>query len=165
MILKACKHCLIEKPLEEFPKRNDYKNGYRTKCKTCYSEYQKEYQKEYYKTNIEKITERKHHYRRSDSYREKDRNSKDYKRICRNVLSSVLYRIKKNKNDLKTEYILQYTFEDFKKNIENKFKEGMCWENHGEWHIDHIKPISKFSPDTEIKIINSLDNLQPLWKK
>ena len=41
----------------------------------------------------------------------------------------------------------------------------MSWDNHGEWHIDHIKPISKFSFDDDIKIINGLNNLQPLWKK
>ena len=43
------------------------------------------------------------------------------------------------------------------------FKEGMCWENHGSWHIDHKKPISKFKEGTSPKIVNSLCNLQPLW--
>ena len=29
--------------------------------------------------------------------------------------------------------------------LESKFKEGMTVENHGEWHIDHIKAIAKFN--------------------
>jgi hypothetical protein len=39
----------------------------------------------------------------------------------------------------------------------------MCWENYGEWHIDHIRPISSFDKNDDPKIINALSNLQPLW--
>jgi hypothetical protein len=43
----------------------------------------------------------------------------------------------------------------------------MTWENYGEWHVDHIKPISSFTfetcEDEEFKICWSLDNLQPMW--
>ena len=28
--------------------------------------------------------------------------------------------------------------------IEAKFTEGMTWENHGDWHIDHIQPCCSF---------------------
>ena len=31
----------------------------------------------------------------------------------------------------------------------------------GEWEIDH--PVSSFAPDTHPAIVNSLNNLQPLW--
>ena len=31
------------------------------------------------------------------------------------------------------------------------------------WHIDHIKPVSVFDKSEKISIINSLNNLQPLW--
>jgi len=36
-------------------------------------------------------------------------------------------------------------------------------ENYGEWHIDHIYPVSKFDKDTPTNIVNALNNLQPLW--
>ena len=39
----------------------------------------------------------------------------------------------------------------------------MTWENHGEWHIDHIRPVSDFHPDTPISEVCALTNLQPLW--
>ena len=41
----------------------------------------------------------------------------------------------------------------------------MSWENHGDWHIDHIFPLSKFDKSTPVSIVNSLDNLTPLWKE
>lgn len=39
----------------------------------------------------------------------------------------------------------------------------MSWENYGEWHIDHIKPVSLFDKTTTAKISCALTNLQPLW--
>lgn len=56
-----------------------------------------------------------------------------------------------------------------KKHLEKKFKPGMTWNNHGRfgWHIDHIKPCSKFDlskKDQQLKCFN-YKNLQPLWAK
>jgi hypothetical protein len=41
----------------------------------------------------------------------------------------------------------------------------MSWENHGEWHIDHIKPCASFNllDDEEQKQYFHYKNLQPLW--
>ena len=39
----------------------------------------------------------------------------------------------------------------------------MSWDNYGEWHIDHIRPIVSFDAKTDIKTVNELSNLQPLW--
>lgn len=49
--------------------------------------------------------------------------------------------------------------------LEAKFTEGMTWENHGKWHIDHIKPCSKFNllDEEEQKKCFHYTNLQPLW--
>lgn len=44
-------------------------------------------------------------------------------------------------------------------------KEGMSWENYGEWHIDHIVPCSSFDltdPKQQEDCFN-FKNLQPLW--
>lgn len=59
-----------------------------------------------------------------------------------------------------------YTIEDLKRHIENKFKKDMNWDNYGKlWHIDHIKPQSwfDFSDIEQIKECWSLNNLQPLY--
>ena len=51
--------------------------------------------------------------------------------------------------------------------LEGKFTEGMSWENHGEWHIDHIRPCCTFNltDDQEQKQCFHYTNLQPLWAK
>ena len=49
--------------------------------------------------------------------------------------------------------------------LEGKFTEGMTWENHGKWHIDHIKPCCSFNleDEEEQKKCFHYTNLQPLW--
>ena len=49
--------------------------------------------------------------------------------------------------------------------IESQFLPGMTWENHGKWHIDHIKPCASFDlcdPEQQRECFN-YKNLQPLW--
>jgi len=51
--------------------------------------------------------------------------------------------------------------------LEKQFKPGMTRENHGEWHIDHIKPCAEFdlnNPEEQKKCFH-FSNLQPLWAK
>ncbi len=54
-----------------------------------------------------------------------------------------------------------------KQYLERKFKPGMTWRNQSRfgWHIDHIKPCSKFdlSDPIQQKICFNYKNLQPLW--
>jgi len=51
--------------------------------------------------------------------------------------------------------------------LENLFTEGMTWDNHGEWHIDHIKPLAKFNLTNRRELLKACNysNLQPLWAK
>jgi len=58
--------------------------------------------------------------------------------------------------------------ETFKAHIEKQFKEGMSWENHGDWHLDHIKPLSILSNIEDVEVLKELchyTNYQPLWKE
>ena len=43
----------------------------------------------------------------------------------------------------------------------------MTWDNHGQWHIDHIKPCAKFdlTDKDQQKACFHYTNLQPLWKE
>lgn len=83
---------------------------------------------------------------------------------ARNMLKRVLAMTNKEKVNRSAE-ILGYTSSDLMACIERQFKEGMTWDNYGEWHIDHIKPVSLFLREGEHDpaIINALSNLQPLW--
>lgn len=62
---------------------------------------------------------------------------------------------------------LGMSVENFKIYLESKFKEGMTWDNYGRfgWHIDHIKPLSKFdlTDREQVKIACHYSNLQPMW--
>lgn len=41
----------------------------------------------------------------------------------------------------------------------------MNWDNYGEWHIDHIKPLAIAKNKKEIECLFNYKNLQPLWAK
>lgn len=49
--------------------------------------------------------------------------------------------------------------------IQRKFKRGMRWNNHGDWHIDHIVPCVAFDLRTKEGQQNCFhySNLRPLW--
>lgn len=84
----------------------------------------------------------------------------------RGILRSALIRMCKYK--LEGEHtidILVYSAYDLKQHMEYLFTEGMAWKNHGEWHIDGKIPLSVFQKETPMSIVNSLENLQPLWSK
>ena len=54
---------------------------------------------------------------------------------------------------------------EVKIHLEKQFKNGMTWNNHGEWHIDHIIPCASFNlrcPVQQLACFN-YKNLQPLW--
>jgi len=82
----------------------------------------------------------------------------------RTILNNTLKRFDKKKKD-ETIKLLGYSAIQLKEYIENLFTEGITWENYGEWHIDHIKMVSTFDPETPMNIVNALENLRPLWAK
>ena len=66
-----------------------------------------------------------------------------------------------------TEY-LGCDIDTFKAHIESQFKEGMTWESHGEWHIDHKIPLKyKRNGETpsleEVALRLHYTNTQPMW--
>jgi hypothetical protein len=56
-------------------------------------------------------------------------------------------------------------WEELKAHIENKFVNGMTWENYGlfGWHIDHIIPFASAKTIEELEKLCHYTNLQPLW--
>lgn len=80
----------------------------------------------------------------------------------RNLIANSIKKIGYLKTS-KTYDILGCTFEEFKSHLQNKFTDGMSLENHGEWHLDHIIPISTAKTKEEVIKLNHYTNFQPLW--
>lgn len=47
--------------------------------------------------------------------------------------------------------------------IENKFHSGMSWDNYGNWHIDHIVPLSVANTEDQVYKLCHYTNLAPVW--
>ena len=56
---------------------------------------------------------------------------------------------------------------EFRLHIERQFTGGMTWENMGEWHLDHIKPLASFDLTDRQQFLGAAHwkNYQPLWAK
>lgn len=186
IVKKKCKKCNTIKNICEFGVKNTMSDGYRNECNECRK---KEEKKRY--TNISKdivlMTKRRES---SKLYMRKRRNilsnDLEYKEERKvkdkiyydKIKSNPEYKLKKSWREILRRYFkrnglikknktyneLGYTPKQLKDRIECQFKEGMSWDNYGQWHIDHKKPLSLFHPNTSPKIVNSLCNLQPLWK-
>jgi hypothetical protein len=52
-----------------------------------------------------------------------------------------------------------------KEYLDQKFTEGMSWDNYGlyGWHIDHIIPLSSAKTEDDVYKLCHYTNLQPLW--
>ena len=136
---------------EYIKKRKDYYNSIKDTTKL------KEYKKKYRKEHLEQ---------RRMYMNERYANDIQYKlsRIVRGRLWKVVSREQKVGSAI---HDLGCTLEELKIYIENQFKEGMTWDNWKPdgWHLDHIKPLSKFDLTDPIQFKEAVHftNLQPLW--
>jgi hypothetical protein len=57
------------------------------------------------------------------------------------------------------------TIPEFIDYIAAKFQPGMSWDNYGEWHLDHIKPLAAFDLTDRTQFVEAarFTNYQPLW--
>jgi hypothetical protein len=69
----------------------------------------------------------------------------------------------KFKKTSSTEKILGCTIEEFISYIENKFTDGMSFDNYGDWHLDHIIPLAFAKSEESVILLNHHTNFQPLW--
>ena len=47
--------------------------------------------------------------------------------------------------------------------LEYNFTNEMNWDNYGDWHLDHIKPLCLSENYEDLIRLNHYTNLQPLW--
>lgn len=164
---KKCRSKLRKEYDKQYSKNNKEKyKEWREKNK----EYLKEYFKEYRKINIEKKKEYDKQYNKNNrekinEYRKNKIQTNPLFKLRKTISNSILQSIK-NKGFTKrsqTYKILGCTYEEFKIYLENQFTKGMSWENQGEWHLDHIYPVSLAKDEEELIKLNHYTNFQPLW--
>jgi hypothetical protein len=159
---RVCAVCNVEKKLVEFSKNKYKKYGYTYACKECIYKRKNIRNRErrqidpIYKEmvrNWEKKTATKNRETRED-FRYKE----NFRATLNNAIRNGKYGSKSKLN-----YILGVDWITFKVYIENQFREGMTWENYGEWVIDHKIPSSIVKDVTKMEKLNNHKNLQPLW--
>lgn len=156
--MKQCTKCKTIKLLDEFGKHPGGRDGRKSWCKTCHSNHQQEKL-----ARDPKFREYKREYRRV-----KYQSDPDYRVAC--TMRLMVHRVLRTAGTIKpsaSKKLLGYSVKELRCHIENQFIQGMSWETHGAWHIDHIKPVSAFIAEgiTDPKIINALSNLRPLWAR
>jgi len=187
---KICKTCLLDKDEAEFYKHNS------NICINCVLQRQKGYYKThkpkiinnrkiYYSNNKNVIVARHKIYKKHNSdkvahwsknYRIKHRDhistqknlyykSNIQARLAKNLRRRLNHSIKSSRAGSAVRD-LGCSIEQLKRHLESKFQPGMSWNNYGQWHIDHIKPLSRFNLTRRDQILQSchFSNLQPLWK-
>ena len=182
--LKRCNECRKIKHVSDYYSANLGFGGLRAKCKHCTNaqstswakrnsakvraaaaspdrkamraergRYQREHNREHVLAQ-----QRKHNASRRARLSERLRD-----RISRQIWG-VLRGAKAKRNVLE---IVGWTPNELRVHLERQFTKGMGWHNIGQWHIDHIVPLSSFTitgpDDPEIRRAWALSNLRPLW--
>ena len=175
--MKKCTKCEINKELSEFRYRKDRKIYY-SQCKECEKNYKKKnyldsidknqkYRKNYYQNNKEKIIFNVILYQKKNNSWMKKYNSDPIFKMNHNIRCRIREFLSLNKftKKNKTKNIIGCSQFELRIFLEKKFTYGMNWENYGEWHIDHIIPLSSAKNEEEIYKLCHHTNLQPLWAK
>jgi hypothetical protein len=173
----TCKSCFKVYYLRDYDankeKKKLYNENYRASNKDRIKSYylkNKEERKLYVQKNIEKVREAKKKWllKNKDYHNNYFKSRKKTDALFRlkiNITSRVYSSIKNNgySKKSKTYEILGCDFETFKAHLENQFTEGMNWSNQGEWHLDHIYPVSLARDEQHLIELNHYTNFQPLW--
>ena len=155
MLTKTCNKCSQTKLLDDFRNRNT--------CKKCENKerYQRKKRKRLEDSEYDKKVREYDVYRKRKKERECERTM--FIQRMRQLIRHSFKRRGYTKKS-KTFDILGEEWSVVKLHFENLFKEGMTWDNYGEWQIDHIIPISTSKTNEDIIKLNHYTNLQPLWK-
>lgn len=188
---KTCTRCKEEKPLSEFHKDSNKKDGHGKWCKICVYIYRQENkekikakEKEWYQNNKDRVNARENTPKRKQQKKDavkrlKERDPEYFARynrnkratdpnykIANNLRRRVIYALKGGPKTQPTLDLLGCTIPFLKSYLEERFLPTMTWENYGTlWHIDHIIPCASFdlSDPIQQKKCFHYTNLQPLF--
>jgi hypothetical protein len=191
--MKLCKICLLTKPLSDFHSCGKYKDKiyYRGECIKCNNQLQRTNGKKYVKKyrSTEKYKQKRREKRLKEEYKTKEKEyvQRPEVKARRSYLTNIrikeryktdsifklkvtmrvriyeaLTRTKHPKKGSTFEYI-GCDIHTLRTHLETQFKDNMSWDNYGEWHVDHIIPLSSAKNEEELIKLCHYTNLQPLW--
>jgi hypothetical protein len=153
---KVCSKCKEDKTLDNFFVAK-CKGTLRSACKECLSKDRKKY----YQNNKQKTN------KQTSDYKVKRCKVDPAFKLERTLRNRLYHAFKNQKVDKKcrTKELTGCDILFLKGYLEAKFTEGMSWENHGDWHVDHIRPCCSYdlTLEEEQKKCFHYTNLQPLW--
>lgn len=179
---KICHDALVTRRYESkkeeiLGKQKEYNNGRTGFIKEYHKQYRLEHKEEIQKSrkewmeyNKEKITDYKKLYRQSHkdeiNKKQKERLAKDTNFKLGAYLRSRLHEVIKNNRRVGS-FVrdLGCSVDFLKLYIENKFYDGMTWNNWGSvWELDHIKELHTFDLTDRKQFLEAVHhtNLQPL---
>lgn len=198
-ILKRCCTCRQQKCVSQFGVDRNTKDLLKKRCKACHNADNARYRKEnpetsrasclnWQRANPDKVRAKRERFlaskpvgweaERQRAYVQRNpeaviatrKASKEKNKIHYSVSSRLRGWLNGRKpSKTKTFEILGYTQAELRAHLEKQFQPGMSWQNYGEWHVDHIQPLSYFKVesihDPVIRYAWALSNLRPLWAK
>lgn len=169
---RRCVSCLKDAHKAWSSKNKDYLREYKSRRVEARREEIKILRAEYRKKNKEEISKKYSDWRERNKKHLKEKNAIWRAKNPDNVfIRKSILRITGNRSDgiTKGELACGYSRKQLTNKIESLFQDGMSWENYGfyGWHIDHIVPVKVFIENgiTDPKVVNDLDNLQPMWRE
>lgn len=175
---KCCSKCKIMMGIDSFYASAKNSDKLASACKLCTLKYS------WPKHVKERVAKKKNAFRKRPEVKAKNNayakkyfaevRSKDpafsITSSLRTRLKNAVHACKGVKAD-KTLNILGCTVSFFREYLEERFTEGMTWENYGNkkgvrcWHLDHIKPCDAFdlTKEEDQRLCFHYFNLQPLW--
>jgi hypothetical protein len=178
--MKKCTKCKKSFPatLEYFHK---YRDGLKSRCKTCANtqsrecnkkriEEVNEYKRKHYQANKDKYIQRtkdwiKNNKEKVNEYYRNRRKTDPLYKLTANMRTGMSECLSGRKKKTKTFQYIGCHPSELKSHLEKQFVDGMSWDNYGDWHVDHIKPLCSFDLTIEenLYLAWNYNNLQPLW--
>ena len=120
---------------------------------------------DYYWANVEQCRKNSKESAMRRYYRMKHSPEFKLRHIMRNTISRICRKTKTGKSRKTNEY-LGCTFAEARRHIERQFRQGMTWENHGQWEVHHIIPLAEWDLSDPQQMVRAthFTNLKPLWR-
>lgn len=179
--MMVCADCNENKAITEYYAQAGNISGLMYRCKTCHNQKIKkkcESNPEFRNQRLSQSSKwRKENgdYKRDCDRKWRNENKARWKELRKKYTSIPIVKVANNLRKRLREFIngerqlpgVGCTRDELKRHIELQFKDGMTWENYGQWHIDHIRPCASFDllDPEQARQCTHYTNLQPLWAK